>query len=237
MIKFHRDSRFIFWILIVGLALNIIWSFRLELQAKNINNIVESYHSNLNNNYDILRGLNEFIRTAEMISISTNDQKIKIEMTPSQDGINIGVGDEMISIGKLITPFSTFIDPASLGFLEGIILQASEGIRLNLGKHNTHFFNMDRDGNLLEMRLRDMFFKIGNTVGRNDFYEGILMGEGNYATIGISKREGIKLFSEEIIKFEGQKELQIVSDGDINIRSENGAVRINGKKIYMDNSE
>ena len=45
MIKIHRDNRVVFWLLIGGLVLNILWSLRLELQAKAITR-VEKYHLN-----------------------------------------------------------------------------------------------------------------------------------------------------------------------------------------------
>jgi hypothetical protein len=312
MIKIHRDNRVIFWLLIGGFVLNILWSLRLELQAKTKTK-VDVYHYNLDQNTDTLIGLEEFIRRADEISIKTNDQKMRIEMTPNLNKLDIGVGDETITIGKL--------DSASGGIGNGILLsttgtpgstyllQTSKGIRLNLGdKSERFYFNMSRDKELFEMRHRDSFFQVGKAPVGNSFYQGvfmgeknsatlgitkdegiglrslneinlslakrsddserfyfnmsrdkelieirhrgsffqvgeapvgdrhyqgIVMGEKNSATLGINKEEGIGLITEKTIKLEAKSELLIVADGDINIRSKNGVVRINGKKIHM----
>jgi hypothetical protein len=42
MIQIHRDNRVIFWLLIGGLVMNILWSLRLDLQAQTTTN-VEKY--------------------------------------------------------------------------------------------------------------------------------------------------------------------------------------------------
>ena len=238
MIKIHRDNQVIFWLLIGGLVLNILWSLRLELQAKTAKTIVEEYHSNLNQKSDILLDMKEFWRRADEISIKTNDQKMMIEMTPNLKKIDIGVGDETITIGRL--------DSASSGLGNGILLsttgtggstymlQTSKGIRLNLGDASSPFhFKMGRDKELIEIRHRNSFFQVGEAPVGNSFYQGVFMGEKNYATLGINKDEGIGLITKKRIQLEAESELSIVAEGDINIRSKNGVVKINGKKIYM----
>jgi hypothetical protein len=237
MIKIHRDNRVIFWLLIGGFVLNILWSLRLELQAKTKTN-VDAYHYNLNQNSDTLIGMKEFLRRADEISITTNDQKMRIEMTPNLNRLDIGVGDETITIGRL--------DSASGGLGNGILLstsdtggstymlQTSKGIRLNLGDASKPFYlKMGRDKELIEIRHRGSFFQVGKAPVEDGMLQGIVMGEKNSATLAITKDEGIGLITEKKIKLEAKSELSIVAEGDINIQSKNGVVRINGKKIHM----
>jgi hypothetical protein len=314
MIKIHRENRIIFWLLIGGLVLNILWSLRLELQAKTITTIVEKYHLNLNKNADTLIGLKKFLREADEISVKTNNQSLGINMESDNNRINISTYRNLIRIGDL--------NPAPNGSTNGISLfagstvgesaeiqQTSKGIRLNLGDASKPFYlNMGRDKELIEIRHRDSFFQVGEAPVGDRFYQGIfmgeknsatlaitkdegiglrslkeinlalgkqsndsepfhlnmsrdkelieirhrgsffqvgkapvedgmlqgiVMGEKNSATLAITKDEGIGLITEKKIKLEAKGELSIVAEGDINIQSKNGVVRINGKKIHM----
>jgi uncharacterized protein (DUF2345 family) len=59
------------------------------------------------------------------------------------------------------------------------------------------------------------------------------MGEKNFATLGINKNEGIGLRTKKKIILHADSELIIEAKGDIDIHSTNGVVKINGKKVYL----
>ncbi|MBU0986646.1 MAG: peptidoglycan-binding protein, partial [Proteobacteria bacterium] len=128
---------------------------------------------------------------------------------------------------------------ATLGITkdEGIGLLSLKEINIALGKQSNDsepfHLNMSRDKELIEIRHRGSFFQVGQAPVGDRIYQGIVMGEKNYATLGINKDEGIGLITKKRIKLEAESELSIVAEGDINIRSKNGVVKINGKKIYM----
>ena len=190
MIKIHRDNRVIFWLLIGGLVLNILWSLRLELQAKTKNN-VDIYHYNLNQNSDTLFGLEDFMRRADEISIKTNDQTSEIYMR-SKGRLGINAGDNSIE--------------------------------------------MMSDKGLIDIRHHDSILKIGKAPEG----EGISMGQKDWGSMVIHKGKGVGIVSAKKIILEARgehAELTIVADGDINIRSKNGVVKINGKKIYMNKED
>jgi hypothetical protein len=313
MSKIRRDNRVIFWLLIGGLVMNILWSLRLELQAKTTQTLVEKYHFNLNQGSDMLIGLKEYLRRADGISIKTNDGNMFIEMVPDLHQLTIGVGKETITIGKL--------DSASDQLGNGILLsttgtggstymlQTSKGIHLNFGNRSEPFYfdmsrdkesieirqrgsffqvgktpvedgiyqgvfmgeknfatlginkdegiglrslkeinlslakmgddrepfhlNMSHDKELIEIRQRGSFFQVGKAPVEDGIYQGVFMGEKNFATLGINKDEGIGLRTKERIILNAERELIIEADGDINIKSKNGVVKINGKKIHL----
>jgi len=308
MIKIPRDNRVVFWLLMGGLVLNILWSLKLELQAKT-ETTVDVYHYNLNQNADTLIGLEEFLRRAGEISIKTDDGKIFFEMVKDKDRLDIGAGENGISMGRLDrlgqgiylftrdtsgtthviqTPKGIHLNlgddskqfhlnmsrnkelveirhrgsffqvgeapvegeifqgvfmgeknHATLGINkdEGIGLRSLKGINLALGSQGDDgepfHLNMSRDNELVEIRHRGSFFQVGEAPVEGEIFQGVFMGEKNHATLGINKNEGIGLITKKTITLNAQDELSIVADGDINIRSKNGVVKINGKKIYM----
>jgi len=238
MIRFRRPNRIVFWLLIGGRVLNILWSLRLELQAKTTHTLVEKYHFNLNQGSDMFIGLKEYFRRADEISIKTNDENMFIEMVPNFHQLTIGVGKETITIGKL----DTASDQLGNGILLSTagtggptyMLQTSKGIHLSFGNAREPFhFNMSRDKELMEIRHRGSFIQVGEAPVGDSIYQGVFMGEKNFATLGINKDEGIGLRTKKKIILNSDNELIIEAKGDIDIKSTNGVVKINGQKIYM----
>ena len=307
MIKIHRDNRVIFWLLIGGLVLNILWSLRLELQAKTTRTKVEQYHLNLNKNIDELEGLERFQRKADYIDISSNERQASIGYDDYGKKWDINAYDSIIALGKFGGPHgkmkistgpsgkNSYMDLSSdkitLGLNDGsnrpveftidrdnqwISLQHHDselkignpnleglddmtglamgirglatlamtkkkgtaisdniGIQLRVSDPNKKDFHlhMKRDEGLIELRHHDSIFRVGKTPQG----EGIAMGDKEGSLI-IRKGKGVGLVSTKQIRLEATGEhskLTIEADGDINIRSKNGVVRINGKKIKM----
>ena len=196
LIRINQDNRLVFWLLIIGIAVNLIWSFRLDLQAKTTANRVEAFHFNLKQNSDILLELREFLRRADEISIKTNNQKLALEMMTDRDRLDIyapGNGISMGALGKTgngLHFFSNGSDGSSN------LLQSSSGFRFDLGEGSQPFhFKMGRAKNLIQMRHQDSFVELGNVPTDTGSYQGVFLGEKNNATIGINKEEGIGMIS------------------------------------------
>jgi len=238
MIKIHRDNRVIFWLLIGGLVLNILWSLRLELQAKTIKTIVEKYHLNLNKNVDTLVQLKKFRRWADNIEIATNDQKMSIDWNSLQGHLFIHAGFNSIEMGNFFKHGGGSNQHIRLRsgdeYKDAYMSLSSRRAILGLDEYGNKPFHieMKRNKELIEIRHHDSIFRVGKTPQG----EGIAMGEKDSGSLIIRKDKGIGLTSTKKIILEARGEhgeLSIVSDGDINIRSKNGVVRINGKKIHM----
>ena len=139
MIKIHRDNRVIFWLLIGGLVLNILWSLRLELHAQTSNAV-------------------------------------------GQWDYNVHLSDKC-------------------------------------------YFRMDRQNPLINIRAQDCGMSIGNQSGSEYLY--------------IAAQPGAELFMvrDKGIRLKSQKVIELIADGDINIQSTNGEVKINGKKINMNKED
>ena len=255
MIKIHRDNRVIFWLLIGGLVLNILWSLRLELQAKATKTIVEEYHSRLNKNKDVLYALDYFGRTADEIHIGSNDQKFSIQYDKNLNGLSIK------------SPYSEI-----KMFNGGIRLQIGSGGKQSyvwLGgrnrfelKHDNSSFVIDNSGTIkmsigaspfIEMyKSGNMFIGAGLSGGQYlsqinlDKSGNISIAAGLSGDLFLSKIEmyksgnifigaggsGTQYLSSIKMDVSGNK-LDIVAAGDINIKSKKGVVKINGKKIQM----
>jgi hypothetical protein len=229
MIKIHRDNLVIFWLLIGGLVLNILWSFRLELQAKNLQTIVENYHLSLNENMDEIYNLKSFHRSAENGSISAKNDSASFWLN-SNGQIGMAQGQSWITMNKEEDNIIHFLSKGT-GPSHSEMMLSEDGFSLKArGKNEPVNFKMD--GEYIDIRHHNSILKIGNIP----MGEGISMGVKDWGTVAIIKDEGIGLVSSKKIILEAQgehAELAIVSDGDINIRSKNGVVKINGKKIHM----
>jgi len=184
MIKIHRDNRVIFWLLIGVLVLNILWSLRLELQAKATKTIVDSYHFNLNQKADTLFDLLEFFRRADEISIKTNNQKMEFFMNPKELGIYAGGSwikmlpeKELVEIRNRDSFFQVGEAPVGNRIYQGVFMGEKNSATLGINKDsgigllslkeinltlsegsstNENFhLNMSRDKELIEIRHRD----------------------------------------------------------------------------------
>jgi hypothetical protein len=295
MIKIHRDNRVVFWLLMGVLVLNILWSLRLELQAKTTETIVQQYHLNLNKKIDKLEDLKEFSRSADEIIFGTNDKKMGFVMSRDSGQLAMHSKDNAIAIGRFLLPsgetseqvrtsagdayMHQSSDDIILGFRDkkmefvmsrdsgqlamhskdnaitiGRFLlpsgETSEQVRTSAGDAYMHqssddiilgfrtsrnrpfHLSMNSKDRLIELRHQDSIFRVGKTPQG----EGIAMGEKDSGSLIIRKDKGIGLTSTKKIILESRgehAELSIVADGDINIRSRNGVVKINGKKIHM----
>jgi hypothetical protein len=148
MIQIHRDNRVIFWLLIGGLVMNILWSLRLELQAQTTTNA---------DNYDF--------------SIDLSD----------------GRGPFYIKMGR-----------------------------------NQQYFNV---------RYHDCGLLIGH--GKGEGKVGVALGKDHVGKLWIVEDKGVLLEGQKVVDIIAYGEMNIRADGDINIRSKNGVVKINGQKIQM----
>ena len=232
MIKIHRDNRVVFWLLIGGLVLNILWSFRLELQAKATKSIVEEYHLNLNKKVDRLEGLKSFYRMSDRIYLATKDNDTFIALYDEDDVLYLRGG-----LHNLIKMYRTNDGHYGTYLKSG----DKESARMRLSPHNIDLgFNvingsqikMSRNKGLIEIRHDDSILKMGNTPHG----EGISIGQKGFGSLVIRKGKGVGLTSTKQIILEARGErgkLSIVSDGDINITSWSGEVNIVAKKINM----
>jgi len=269
MIKIHRDNRVIFWLLIGGFVLNILWCFRLELQAKDITN-VEQYHSNLNQNTDKIVGLKKFYRSADNVLIVTKTGTGNIELRSYAAILRVGKGTigEGIELGHADAGTIAVIKDKGVGIdadkiqmkatdPEGSIEMKShdsilrigkgrigEGIELGHTKGGTLAIN-EKDG--LGLIADNIIVKTDKKagkiqlvspnsvirVGQGHFGDGVEMGVLEHGTVAVNKQQGIGIRDQKKINISSGGELIITADGDINIQSKNGEVKINGKKIRM----
>ena len=228
MIKIHRDNRVIFWLLIGALVLNIVWSLRLELQAQTTQTLVEKYHLNLNNKLDVLTDLKEFKRWADHIEIGSNVEgpimyldsdnvgfKItggsgplfQLGMFGKKDLFQIACNKSYFNVGKI--PFS------DKSVIEGIHMGHREGGDFAISKKDGTAI-ADKRMVLLKLRASGENSKEIQLEMRRDKGEGL-----------------VKISNQNSVLRVDSKNISIEADGDINIRSNNGEVKINGKKIHM----
>jgi hypothetical protein len=234
MIKIHRDHRVIFWLMIGGLVLNILWSFRLELQAKTTKTIVQQYHLNLNKKIDKLDGLKEFERGAEWIQITTNDGNSNISLSQKDGQLFMRGGlNTVLGMGKSLggTPEKIYL--ISGDKKRANLHLSSDRTTLKFNDSKKFHITMARNQGIIELRHHGSIFRVGKAPQG----EGIVMGEKGSGTLIIRKDKGIGIttgVAQILLDRPGKGgKLTIEADGDINIQSKNGVVRINGKKIHM----
>lgn len=210
MIKIHRDNRVIFWLLIGGFVLNILWSLRLELQAKTTTNLVEIYHANLNSNIDTIQGLKRFVRSAEYMTIETNNGKVSFGINP-EGNIIMTAGKNSITLGDLGGDGRNGILNITKGMGKFAYMnQSPDSITLgvNDGSNRPFHLQMGLEEDFAEIRHHDSILR----VGKGNLGEGIELGHIKGGTVAIDKEKGVGILADKISietdKEEGKIELK-----------------------------
>ena len=108
----------------------------------------------------------------------------------------------------------------NLGNLSSISKEFKEGILMNLGENQLIYMGKEEG-----IALKDMY-KIGLFLGASDGSKPIYLQ---------MKRDtgSIEIRNDKSILSLGSDKISIEAEGDIDIRSKNGVLKINGKKIHM----
>ena len=187
MIKIHRDNRVIFWLLIGGLAMSILWGLRLELQAEDITSPET--------------GPNKII-----YELNTENKKpFKLLMNGQTGTFHIIYDNTLFNLGNLSSVSKTH----------------KEGILMNLGE-NQYIYMGKEEG----IALQDMYNIYLILGGSGDDSKPIYLK---------MKRDtgSIEIRNDKSILTVDSNNISIEAEGDIDIRSKNGVVKINGQKIHM----
>jgi len=252
----------LFLLLMAGLIFNILWSVRLELKAATAESLVDEHHNELKKNRDTL-DVQEFARfvksgagagnriwiTNEGMELSADEQRKSINL--DNKGMIIGVksqktGDKIINI----TEDYIFLSGAGGDGCE-VMLSKASGFKCQVLPKQGLPFNFSMDPELKEIYMgvgpKDFYVKLDTgkqqievkkdnsviRIGKGDFGEGIELGEFDTGTIAVNKGKGVGIAGKEELRITFDGEINITSKGNISIRSEQGDVKINGKKLLL----
>jgi len=95
------------------------------------------------------------------------------------------------------------------------------------------YIKMGPNQQRLEIAYHDCEFVLGHGRGENKAKIGVALQEKNTGRLIILKDKGVRLESKKVLEIVADGEMNIRAEGDINIRSEKGVVKINGQKIHM----
>ncbi len=130
-------------------------------------------------------------------------------------------------------------DGIVLAFDETQAMLDSERFTIHGGLSKPVGFYMDMKKGLIEAQKELSVLRVGSgKIG-----EGVELGEFDTGTLAITKGKGVGLAAKKSspMKIHGENDLTVAFDGnieikakgDINIRSENGQIKINGQEIHL----
>ena len=236
-------------VLILLLSVLIVISFimivRLESKAASLQSRLDEHHKTLEKNRDILDNLESFSRMIKNTGISINGNKVTLQsgqssLTLKNNNIDISsngdiaIGTPTKSIVHIQKDGSIFVGPSNskeFGYdaKKDFIYLKHDGMSLVLGKTTSPSGNK-QPGILIKSPNGNML-----TITDDGFIAGIPGKTGSQGDYKISmvKNKNVTLRKgESIIKMEND-DINIEAKGNINIKSLNGNVNINGKKVNL----
>lgn len=228
---------FLFLLLMAGLTFNILWSARLESTAQDISAKVTEHHGMLSQNKDILSALSAFMRAVPPYSINMDDKTINLQGLDAR----IKIGADKTG-GGIIQLKAGEKHAVTLDKQEGIGLQSlNKPILLTAGPNFGEIsFKIDPEKQRIYIKTGDNY---GIGIGKSgDLGRWISLKLGDTKAITLAENKGVGLNSDDKpVEILGKKSLEIDFEGDINIsskgniniRSEKGNVKINGKRIDL----
>lgn len=174
----NRNNRILFAILMVGIVVNLLWSFRLESYAGKKSK-TDIFLENIENGQDRLVDLSEFHRSADNVLIVTKTGSGTIELRSFAAILRVGKG----STGEGV----------ELGHADSgtIAVNKNEGVGIKAKKVKIH--TVDEDGTI-DMRSHASILRIG----KGSIGEGVELGHADSGTLAITKDKGIGLKADNI---------------------------------------
>jgi hypothetical protein len=205
----------LFVLLLAGLVFNILWSMRLESKAEKVGSIVNAYHLQLEALQDVLPQIEQFSRFCK-----------------GPMGLNLIKLDEK-GLAATVGPYTMAMDGKSVEISHpgGTKIELDdESVRIHadkllvdaapIGKHMKFYMTPDPIVGLW----------LSHRSGGNLWFsqKGVMLRA--------SKGKELRIGDEEFDAFQiagGPDGMQITAKGDIDIRSTDGNVKINGKEIHL----
>ena len=251
----------LFLLLMAGLIFNILWSGRLESQPQELTAKVFEHHKNLMRNSDDLEQLDSFMRTVGAMMIAMDNDAIVIGNKGNPElGFAITTKSGMYKENAVIlfaggdagskVKLSNDEIYIKHGFLDfGMDKDTGLSFQVRPQKGDPLNFSMDPDSNDITIDIggKDFYVKLNSQkqqieikkdksvvrIGKGSFGEGVELGEFDTGTIAIARGKGVAIEGAQSLGIYFDGDINIGAKGNVNIRSDNGDVKINGKKVRI----
>ena len=250
---FCSKNSFLTFILMAGIILNLIWSMRLEIEAARTRSLIDEHHASLERNSDELARLKRFYRSVGENDIDLQDQGIyitsgKYDLGFSADNYGIRLNScsragtknclpVELSAGSGNHKLKVTLDPQNGGMF--FVLDKTLGYSFDVKGTNMQLA-MDPINKAFTFQLDN-----GYGIGAGKTTRGgrwITLQLDGKKSVRILENQGIAIENDEkpiyvlggqSVKINSAGNIDINARGNINLQSEKGIVKINGKRILL----